>query len=115
MRSLKITLYPVDFETPFSLSDCVMSIAILAEQMGLEYRLNPFGADIEGTEPDLLIFLGSFKNETLEKLTDEVVMIVSFPDGDKDTRRTRGAVPIRPLSEPRASRTLEKTIIDMIG
>ena len=115
MGSLKITLYPVDFEAPFSLGDCVMSIAILAEQLGLGYRLNPSGAAVEGRESDLLIFLKCLQNETSGRLTDKVVMIVSFPEEDKATRRERGAALIHQRSEPRLSRALEETVLDMIG
>jgi len=115
MNCLKITLYPVDFETPFSLGDCVMSIAILAEQLGLGYRLNPSGAAVEGRESDLLIFLKCLQNETSGRLTDKVVMIVSFPEADKATRRERGAALIHQRPEPRLSRALEETVLDMIG
>jgi uncharacterized protein YqgV (UPF0045/DUF77 family) len=115
MSTLKITLYPVDFETPFSLNDCVMSIAILAEQTGLEYRLNSSGAAVEGNKPDLLIFLKRLKNETFGRLTDKVVMIVSYPDEDEAARREHGQAPIRQRSEPLLSRTLEETVLDMIG
>ena len=115
MGFLKITLYPVEFEAPFSLGDCVMSIAILAEQSGLGYRLNPSGAAVEGRESDLLIFLNRLQDETSGRLTDKVVMIVSFPEEDKAARRERGAPLIRPRSEPRLSRTLEETVLEMIG
>lgn len=115
MSTLKITLYPVDFETPFSLNDCVMSIAILAEQTGLEYRLNSSGAALAGSKADLLTFLKRLQNEAFGILTDKVVMIVSYPDEDEAARREHGQVPIRRRSEPRLSRTLEETVLDMIG
>lgn len=115
MGFLKITLYPVEFEAPFSLGDCVMSIAILAEQMGLGYRLNPSGAEVEGKKSDLLIFLKRLKNEAPGILTDKIVMIVSFPDEDEAARRERGAALIYKRSEPRLIRTLEETVLDMIG
>jgi uncharacterized protein YqgV (UPF0045/DUF77 family) len=115
MGCLKITLYPVEFEAPFSLGDCVMSIAILAEQLGLGYRLNPSGAAVEGRESDLLVFLKCLQDEASGRLTDKVVMIVSFPEEDKAARRERGAALIRERSEPRLSRTLEETVLDMIG
>lgn len=115
MGFLKITLYPVEFEAPFSLGDCVMSIAILAEQSGLGYRLNPSGAAVEGRESDLLIFLNRLQDETSGRLTDKVVMIVSFPEEDKAARRERGAPLIRERSEHRPGSTLEETVLDMIG
>jgi hypothetical protein len=115
MGFLKITLYPVEFEAPFSLGDCVMSIAILAEQLGLGYRLNPSGAEVEGTESDLLIFLKCLQDETSGRLTDKVVMIVSFPEEDKAARRERGADLIRERSERRRDSTLEETVLEMIG
>ncbi|GEM_PF-2115830 len=115
MSTLKITLYPVDFESPFSLGDCVMSIAILAEETGLEYRLNSSGASVEGSKSDLLTFLKRLKNETFGSLTDKVVMIVSFPEEDEAARRERGSALIYKRSEPRLIRTLEETVLDMIG
>ena len=115
MAHLKITLYPVDFETPFSLSDCVMSIAILSEEIGLGYQLNSSGATVEGKKSDLSIFLRYLKNETFGKLTDKVVMIVSYPDEDKFSQRERGVEIIGACAEPRGSLTLEETVLDMIG
>lgn len=115
MGFLKITLYPVEFEAPFSLGDCVMSIAILAEQMGLGYRLNPSGAELDGKKSDLLTFLKCLKNENPGILSDKVVMIVSFPDEEEAARHKHGAALIRPRSERRLSRTLEETVLDMIG
>ncbi len=115
MSSLKITLYPVDFETPFSLGDCVMSIAILAEQMGLEYSLNPSGAAVAGSKPDLLIFLKGLQDETSGRLADKVVTILSFPDEYEAGRRELAATPQYPRSEARPGRTLEETVLDMIG
>ncbi len=115
MNSLKITLYPMDFETPFSLGDCVMSIAILAEQMGLEYTLNSSGASVSGSKPDLLIFMKGLQDETSVRLADKVVMIVSYPDEYEAGRRELAATPLHPRSEARPSRTLEETVLDMIG
>ncbi len=115
MICLKITLYPVDFDTPFSLNDCVMSIAILSEEMGLRYRLNPSGATVEGKKSELLIFLRHLKNETFGKLSDKVVMIVSFPDEDKSSRRTHGEETAATWAGPRPDLSLEETVLDMIG
>ena len=115
MRCLKITLYPIDFDAPFSLSDCVMSIAILSEEMGLGYRLNPSGATVEGKKSELLIFLRHLRNETFGKLADKVVMIVSFPGEDNFSRRTHGNETAGTWAEPRPSLTLEETVLDMIG
>ena len=116
MRCLKITLYPIDFDTPFSLSDCVMSIAILSEEMGLGYRLNPSGATVEGRRSELLIFLRHLKNETFGKLSNKVVMIVSFPDEDNNfPRRTHGEETAATWAELRPGLSLEETVLDMIG
>jgi uncharacterized protein YqgV (UPF0045/DUF77 family) len=115
MSTLKITLYPVDFETPFSLNDCVMSIAILAEETGLDYKLNSSGASVEGDKPDLLHFLKRLKNETFAGLRDKVVMIASFPGEEVYKGHTGGPASIRPLQEPRRDRSLEETVLDMIG
>ncbi|MEW6143420.1 MAG: hypothetical protein AB1598_00210 [Thermodesulfobacteriota bacterium] len=115
MSTLKITLYPVDFETPFSLNDCVMSIAILAEETGLDYRLNSSGAAVEGNESDLLQFLKRLKNETFAGLTDKVVMIVSFPGEDVIRGRKGRESSICRRPEDRQDRSLEETVLDMIG
>lgn len=115
MVCLKITLYPVDFETPFSLNDCVMSIAILAEETGLGYRLNSSGATIEGNERDLLTFLRRLKDEVFRKLADKVVMIASFPREDQFFRHTGGSGPISTRPEPIPKRSLADTVLDMIG
>jgi len=114
MDRLKITLYPVDFETPFSLGDFVMSIAILAEEMGLGYTLNPSGAAVEGTSPDLLMFLKRLKNETFGMLVDKIVMVVSYPDENRFNRTGPGKYIREGVSTDRIP-TLKKAVIDMIG
>jgi uncharacterized protein YqgV (UPF0045/DUF77 family) len=115
MSTLKITLYPVDFETPFSLNDCVMSIAILAEETGLGYELNSSGAAVEGDKSDLLLFLKRLKNETFTRLADKVVMIVSFPGEDVFRVRKGRPASISRRPEPGRDRSLEETILEMIG
>lgn len=114
MNRLKITLYPVDFETPFSLGDFVMSIAILAEHMGLGYTLNPSGASVEGTSSDLLVFLRRLKNETFGMLTDKIVMVVSYP-GENQFNRTKPGTYIHDGGSINRIPTLEETVIGMIG
>jgi uncharacterized protein YqgV (UPF0045/DUF77 family) len=114
MSAVKITLYPVDFETPFSLSDCVMSIAILAEATGLGYELNSSGAEINGDKPDLLRFLNRLKDETFGMLADKIVMVVSYPEEMRPSRTKTGTCyhEDRPAG---SSRSLEETVLDMIG
>lgn len=114
MNRLKITLYPVDFETPFSLGDFVMSIAILAEHMGLGYSLNPAGASVEGASSDLLVFLKRLKNETFGMLEDKIVMVVSYPGENQLKREKPGTFIHNSISTDRIP-TLEETVIDMIG
>jgi hypothetical protein len=115
MSTLKITLYPVDFETPFSLNDCVMSIAILAHETGLGYELNSSGAAVVGEESDLLQFMKRLKNETFAGLTDKVVMIVSFPGDDVFKGRKGRPASICQRPEGRQDRSLEETVLEMIG
>lgn len=114
MSRIKITLYPVDFETPYSLGDFVMSIAILAEGMGLTYALSPAGAVVEGMSADLLLFLKRLKSETFGMLADKIVMVVSYPDENKSNPANAGTFTGR---ENRTDRipTLEETVIEMIG
>lgn len=114
MNRLKITLYPVDFETPFSLGDFVMSIAILSEHMGLVYTLNPTGASVEGASSDLLVFLRRLKNETFGMLGDKIVMVVSYP-GENQSKRAKPETYIHNSSSTDRIPTLEETVIDMIG
>ena len=114
MKRLMITLYPVDFETPFSLSDFVMSIAILAEHMGLGYSLNPTGASVEGTSSDLPVFLKRLKNETLGMLGDKIVMVVSYP-GENRLECEKPVTYIQNSSSTDRIQTLEETVIGMIG
>ncbi|KAB2818583.1 MAG: hypothetical protein F9K51_08870 [Candidatus Dadabacteria bacterium] len=114
MNRLKITLYPVDFETPFSLGDFVMSIAILAEHMGLGYSLNPTGASVEGTSSDLPLFLKRLKNETFGMLGDKIVMVVSYP-GENQLKRSKPGTYIHKGGSTDRITTLEETVIDMIG
>lgn len=114
MSRIKITLYPVDFETPFSLGDFVMSIAILAEGMGLGYKLSPRGAAVDGASSDLLLFLKRLKSETFGMLADKIVMVISYPDKNKPNPANAGTFTGR---ENRTDRipTLEDTVIEMIG
>lgn len=114
MSRIKITLYTVDFETPFSLGDFVMSIAILAEEMGLGYTLNPSGAAVEGTSPDLLLFLERLKSETFGMLEDKIVMVVSYP-GENRFNRARSGANTQESDPARRITTLEETVIEMIG
>ncbi len=115
MSVLNITLYPVDFETPFSLGDCVMSIALLSKERGLSYELNSSGAVIEGDRLYLLDFLKQLKNEALGKLADKVVMIVNLMDKDELTRDIAGAENIYADAIPRRNPSLEEMVLDMIG
>lgn len=114
MNRLKITLYPVDFETPFSLGDFVMSIAILAEHMGLGYTLNPTGASVEGASSDLLVFLRRLKNETFGMLGDKIVMVVSYP-GENQLKHAKPEAYTHKRGPTDRIPTLEETVIDMIG
>ena len=112
MSVLNITLYPVDFETPFSLGDCVMSIALLSKERGLSYELNSSGAVIEGDSLSLLEFLKQLKNEALGKLADKVVMIVTLIDKDKLIPETETIYAGEIL---RRNPSLEEMVLDMIG
>ena len=114
MNRLKITLYPVDFETPFSLGDFVMSIAILAEHMGLGYTLNPTGASVEGVSSDLLVFLRRLKNETFGMLGEKIVMVVSYPR-ENQLKRAKPETYIHKGGPTDRIPTLEEMVIDMIG
>ncbi len=115
MSVLKITLYPVDFETPFSLGDCVMSIALLSKERGLSYELNSSGAVIEGDSLSILDFLKQLKNEALGKLADKVVMIVNFIDNDESAGDLPGTETIYAGGIPRPNPSLEEMVLDMIG
>lgn len=115
MSVLKITFYPVDFETPFSLGDCVMSIALLSKERGLSYELNSSGAVIEGDSLSLLEFLKQLKNEALGKLADKVVMIVTLIDKDELARDISGTENIYADATPRRNPSLEEMVLDMIG
>ena len=114
MSRIKITLYPVDFESPFSLGDIVMSIAILAEGHSLRYELNPSGAVVEGPQADLLVFLERLKNETSGKYADKIAMIVSSPDVGRIDGISSGTNMQKDGSISRTP-SLEEMVIEMIG
>ena len=115
MSVLKITLYPVDFETPFSLGDCVMSIAILSKIRGLSCELNSSGAVIEGNSLSLLEFVKQLKNEALGKLADTVVMVVNFLDKDELTRDIPETETMYAGTMSRRNCSFEEMVLDMIG
>lgn len=114
MSALKITLYPVDFETPFSLGDCVRSIAVLSKEMGLSYELNSSGALIVGKKLSLHDFIRQLKTDALGRLNDKVVMIVNFMyecEPIKDIPETE----IIESAEPPLNIPLEEMVLEMIG
>jgi uncharacterized protein YqgV (UPF0045/DUF77 family) len=114
MNALKITLYPVDFETPFSLGDCVMSIALLSKEMGLALEHKSSGAVIEGDSLSLRKFIRQLKNDALGKIADRVVMIVNFMYECEPNEYIPETYTIKaPLS--RRNNTLEEMVLEMIG
>jgi hypothetical protein len=114
MSALKITIYPVDFEAPFCLGDCVMSIALLSREMGLSCELNSSGAAIEGNGLSLREFIGHLKNDALGKLADKVVMIVNFADECEPNEYIPEADHIKAALLRRNS-SLEEMVLEMIG
>ncbi|MFI5323566.1 MAG: hypothetical protein ACHQ6U_08570 [Thermodesulfobacteriota bacterium] len=114
MSALKITIYPVDFETPFCLGDCVMSIALLSKEMGLGCELNSSGAVIEGDSLSLREFIRQLGNDALGKLADKVVMIVNFMYECEPNEYIHETDTIK-ASFPRRNSSLEEMVLEMIG
>ena len=114
MSALKIILYPVDFETPFSLGDGMMSIALLSKERGLSYELNSSGAVIAGNSLSLREFIRQLKNDALGKLADKVVMIVNFMDECEPSEYMPETDTIT-AAWPRRNSSLEEIVLDMIG
>lgn len=115
MSIMKLTIFPVDFESHLILDDCLMLIALYSIEKGLGYRLNSSGAEITGSKDALSGFFEYIKRDAFDKMKNTVAIIASFKDDSVDSALPSVLQYTEVGAKKSGTATLENIVLDMIG